>query len=92
MRPNRPKEEFPESGWTKQELLDASGLSAKTFDSLRKAARVRGPSHGGLNWLFSVDDVVALTQRAESGKWTERGGPASAGWRALLAERGITLE
>jgi hypothetical protein len=92
MRPNRPKEDLPDSGWTKQELLDASGLSAKTFDSLRKAARVRGPSHGGLNWLFSTEDLVALIHRAESGQWTERGGPASSAWRSLLADRGIEVD
>jgi hypothetical protein len=92
MRPNRPKDELPDSGWTKQDLLDASGLSPKTFDSLRKAARVRGPSHGGLNWLFSADDVIAIIHRAESGKWTERGGIPAAAWRALLAERGIEVD
>ena len=92
MRPNRDKEEIPTSGWTKQDLLDASRLSPKTFDTLRKAARVRGPSHGGLNWVFSQDDLIALIHRAESGKWTERGGPASTGWRALLLERGIELD
>ncbi len=92
MRPNRDKDQVPRSGWTKQDLIDASGLSAKTFDTLRKAARVRGPSHGGLNWVFSEDDVVALVHRAESGQWTERGGPAGVAWRALLAERGIELD
>jgi hypothetical protein len=92
MRPNRPKEDLPDSGWTKQDLLDASGLSPKTFDSLRKAARVRGPSHGGLNWLFSADDVIAIIHRAESGKWTERGGIPAAAWRTLLADRGIEID
>ena len=92
MRPFRAREEIPETGWTKQELIDASGLSAKTFDSLRKAARVRGPSHGGLNWVFSIEDVIALIHRAESGQWTERGGPAGVAWRALLAEHGVEIE
>lgn len=92
MRPTRPKEDRPEFGWTKQELLESSGLSAKTFDALRKAARVRGPSHGGLNWLFSVEDVKALVHRAESGGWTERGGPAGVAWRALLSQQGFELE
>ena len=78
-------------GWSKQELLDASRLSAKTFDIIRKAARVRGPSHGGLNWLFSTEDVIQLVQRAESGSFSERGGPAATAWRALLVEKGVEL-
>jgi hypothetical protein len=70
--------------FTKQELLEVSGLSAKTFDVIRKAARVRGPSHGGLNWKFSESDVVALIQRAGSGSFSERGGPAVIAWQAML--------
>ena len=88
----------PSEGWTKQELLDAAAggeygaLSGKTFDLIRKAARVNGPSHGGNTWVFSVDDVVALVKRAESGTFTERGRPAAAAWRTLLAERGVEVE
>jgi hypothetical protein len=78
-------------GWTKAELLEAGPISAKTFDLIRKAARVRGPSHGGLAWMFSVDDVIALIRRAESGSFTERGGTAATGWRALLTERGVRI-
>lgn len=81
-----------DEGFTKQELLTASGLSPKTFDSIRKAARIRGPSHGGLNWVFSLDDVIALVRRAESGTFTERGGPAAQAWRGLLADEGIEIE
>jgi hypothetical protein len=85
----------PDEGWSKQELLDAAAggetpLSAKTFDLIRKAARVRGPSHGGNTWVFSVADVIALVKRAESGGFSDRGRPAAAAWRELLAERGIT--
>jgi len=76
-----------DDGWTKQELMSASGLSAKTFDMIRKAARVRGPSHGGLGWVFSAADVETMVGRAESGRFSERGGPAAAAWRGLLAER-----
>lgn len=82
----------PEHGFTKQELVDLSGLSAKTFDTIRKAARIRGPGHGGRNWVFSVDDVIALIQRAESGSFSERGGPAGVAWRALLAGAGYVVE
>ncbi len=82
----------PEYGFTKQELVDLSGLSAKTFDTIRKAARIRGPGHGGRNWVFSVEDVIALIQRAESGSFSERGGPAATAWRALLAEAGYEVE
>lgn len=79
------------AGFTKQELLDASGLSGKTFDTIRKAARIRGPGHGGLNWEFSVDDVIALIRRAESGRFSERGGIPAAAWRALLTENGHVI-
>ena len=72
-------------GWSKQELMDAGGISAKTFDLIRKAARVRGPSHGGLNWVFSAEEVGELIRRAESGKFSERGTAAAAGWRRLMA-------
>lgn len=82
----------PSDGFTKKELLEASGLSPKSFDTIRKAARLRGPSHGGLNWVFSTDDVIALIRRAESGSFSERGGPAAVAWRALLAEQGIELD
>jgi len=78
-------------GFTKQQLLDACELSAKSFDTLRKAARVRGPSHGGLNHVFTVEDLVALVHRAESGNFTERGVPAAKAWRQLAVENGITI-
>jgi hypothetical protein len=70
--------------FTKQELLDASGLSAKTFDTIRKAARVRGPGHGGRNWEFSETDLHALIHRAQSGSFSERGAPAADAWLRLL--------
>jgi hypothetical protein len=90
----------PSEGWTKQELLDAVSeapgdhepLSGKTFDLIRKAARVPGPGHGGLTWVFSPEDVVALVKRAESGGFTERGVPAARAWRGLLAERGVAID
>ena len=75
-------------GFTKQELLDAAGISPKVFDSIRKAARVRGPSHGGRNWLFSRDEVLTMIERAEGGTFTERGPPAAVAWRALLEGAG----
>lgn len=79
-------------GITKQELLEAAGISSKTFDTIRKAARIKGPSHGGLSWVFSIEDVVALVKKAESGRFTERGEPAAKAWRALLLERGVRIE
>lgn len=75
----------PTMRFTKQELMDCSGLSSKTFDMIRKAARVKGPSHGALSWEFTADQLVILIQRAESGTFTERGGPAGVAWRRLLA-------
>jgi hypothetical protein len=85
-----PSETDPD-GFSKQELMDAGKISPTTFDMIRKAARVRGPSHGGRNWVFSAADVQAMIFRAESGRFSERGLPAAAGWRALLAERGIRI-
>jgi len=78
-------------GFTKQQLLDACDLSAKSFDTLRKAARVKGPSHGGLNHVFSVDDLIQLIHRAESGTFTERGAPAAKAWRAFAVENGLNI-
>jgi len=71
---------------------DHQALSAKTFDLIRKAARVSGPGHGGLTWVFSPEDLVALVKRAESGGFTERGVPAARAWRGLLAERGHVMD
>lgn len=81
-----------QDGITKQELCEAGDISAKTFDLLRKAARVRGPSHGGNTWVFSYEDIAALIKKAESGSFTERGGYAAKAWRALLLDQGIELE
>lgn len=82
----------PGEGWTKQQLLDAGNISAKLFDSIRKAARVPGPSHGGLNWVFPSGDVITIVRRAESGRFSERGTDAAKRWRALLAEHGVHFE
>jgi hypothetical protein len=79
-------------GFTKQQLLDVTDLSPKTFDTIRKAARIRGPGHGGLNWVFSVEDVITLIHRAESGTFSERGAPAAVAWRTLLAGEGYKVE
>lgn len=94
-------------GWTKQELMEAvgeaavidgeggsrrGGLSAKTFDAVRKTARVKGPSHGGLTWVFSAAEVIAMIRCAEGGKFSERGGPIAAAWRALLEAEGFAVE
>lgn len=104
-RAYRPQSRFPDQepetpaadappGWTKQELLDAipeGELSAKTFDTIRKAARVSGPSHGGRNHVFSAEDVMALIAKCESGRFTERGPVAAAVWRGMLSEKGIQM-
>ena len=79
-------------GVSKQELCNVGDISAKTFDLMRKAARVRGPSHGGLTFIFTFEDVVALIKKAESGSFTERGGFAAKAWRAMLIEQGFDLE
>ncbi len=84
-RGQSPREVFDEGqSFTKQELLEASGLSSKTFDMIRKAARIKGPPHGGLNWKFPRADVETLIEVAGGGRFTERGGPAVTGWRKML--------
>ena len=85
-RPAAPPPSQPARGWTKQELLEVCDLSPKAFDTIRKAARVRGPSHGGLSWVFSSDDVLALIHRARSGTFTEIGPAAADAWQRLLNE------
>jgi len=82
----------PEDGISKEELLEAADISSKTFDMIRKASRVRGPSHGGLDHIFPIDDIKDIIRTAEGGRFTERGAPAAQAWRAMLAERGIKME
>lgn len=79
----RPNDHDPEA-FSKQQLLDAADISPKTFDAIRKASRVRGPGHGGLNWMFSRSDIEAIIKKAESGSFTERGPAAAEAWRLLL--------
>lgn len=79
-------------GFTKRDLLEAGAISAKSFDTMRKVARIRGPSHGCLDWVFSYDDVRALIRTAEGGRYTLTGGPVAAGWRTIMAERGQRVE
>ncbi len=89
----RPPGETPveEPGWTKHDLMAAGEISGKGFDALRKAARVKGPTHGGLRHVFGVEDMFALIQKAESGKYNINGGPAAKAWRVMLAEKGIEM-
>lgn len=89
---HQPAEHSGSLGWTKQELMDAGGLSAKTFDTIRKAARVKGPSHGGLTHVFGVEDLISLTKKAGGGTFTERGAPAAKAWKALLAQAGVQFD
>lgn len=81
----------PEAGWTKQVLVDTGGISMKSFDTIRKAARVKGPPHGGLDWVFNAQDLITLIKKAECGTFSERGRPAAKQWRLLLAERGLVI-
>ena len=71
--------------------MTAGELSAKSFDTIRKAARIPGPSHGRLKHVFGADEVIALIDKAEGGKFTERGAPAARAWRQLLAEAGVAM-
>ncbi len=70
--------------------MTAGKLSPGVFDTLRKAARVKGPNHGGLDWMFSTTDLLALLHRAESGNFSIRGETAAVAWRAMLIEKGVT--
>ncbi|MBL8875540.1 MAG: hypothetical protein JNM86_07070 [Phycisphaerae bacterium] len=79
----RPNDTDPDA-FSKQQLLDAADISSKTFDAIRKASRVRGPGHGGLNWMFSRADIEAIIKKAGSGNFTERGPAAAEAWRLLL--------
>ncbi len=79
----RPNDTDP-NAFSKQQLLDAAEMSPKTFDVLRKAARVRGPGHGGLNWMFSRSDIEAIIRKAEGGTFTEKGPAAAEAWRNLI--------
>jgi hypothetical protein len=82
----------PNTQFSKRELLEASGLSPKTFDTIRKAARVKGPSHGGMDWAFTAEDVRSMIYKASGGTFTERGGPAATAWRGMLVERGFRVD
>lgn len=82
----------PNQGFLKEELLEVADISSKTFDMIRKAARVKGPSHGGLEYVFSAEDVKQIIRTSEGGRFTERGAPAAAAWRLMLTERGLSME
>jgi hypothetical protein len=86
MRRGQTREERNTEGFTKQQLLDAGQVSSGVFDTIRKAARVRGPTHGGLNWIFTREEIGILIQRARSGRFTERGPAAAEGWERLLRD------
>lgn len=78
-------------GFTKQQLMEAANISANTFDRLRRAARIKGPSHGGLAWVIPFGDIQFLIRTAENGKHTEMGPPCALAWRQLLREHGQEL-
>ena len=79
------------TGWTKGELMAAADMSAKTFDTVRKAARIKGPTHGRLKHVFDEQDMFALIQRVDSGRFSVMGPAAARAWRALLAEAGVVM-
>lgn len=85
-----PDEPHPPA-WTKAELIDAAAISPKRFDTIRKAARVKGPSHGGLKHVFSAMDLIALIQRAGSGTFSQTGKPIAEAWKTLLEEAGMRM-
>ncbi|MBU6414398.1 MAG: hypothetical protein KGS45_13120 [Planctomycetes bacterium] len=71
-------------GFSKGQLMEVASISSKTFDIIRKAARVKGPPHGGLSWIFSIEEIHMLIQKARGGNFTERGAPAADAWEYLL--------
>jgi hypothetical protein len=75
-------------GFTKKQLLEAASVSPKIFDSIRKAARVSGPPHGGLSWLFPPPDIRTMIAQARKKTQTDRGGQRIAqAWEDLLEGR-----
>jgi hypothetical protein len=70
--------------WTKAELLEAAQISNGVFDTIRKAARVKGPSHGGLGFEFDEDALRALIDRAQRPNFSDHGPPAARAWQELL--------
>ncbi len=84
-------ESAPRTGWTKGELVDAAEISPKTFDTIRKAARIKGPSHGRLGHVFDHQDMFALIQKVESGRFSVAGPSIAKAWRALLAEAKVVM-
>lgn len=84
MRRGQSPRETPEGAFSKRELMHAAKMSAGLFDSIRKAARVRGPAHGGMDWAFSREDVLALIHRARDGRFRPLAIGASQAWETLL--------
>jgi hypothetical protein len=82
---------LPNDGWTKHQLMEAAELSGKSFDTIRKAARIKGPSHGGLGHVFDAQDLFALIAKAEGGRFSQLGPSAARAWRALLTQAGIQM-
>lgn len=65
--------------------MEAGAISSGIFDAIRKASRVKGPSHGGLDWLFHPDDIKTLIAQCRKKTHTERGGEQIAqAWEALM--------
>ncbi len=89
--PEAEEDRAKEVGWTKHELMTAGDLSGRGFDTMRKAARVQGPTHGGLRHVFSADDLIRLIDKAESGKFTINGATAAVAWRKFLSDANIAM-
>lgn len=85
MRRGQSRENRNVEGFTKRELMEAAGVTSGMFDVVRRAARVRGPSHGGMDWVYSREDVMTMARKAQDGNLRERAGDAGKAWEALLA-------
>jgi hypothetical protein len=84
MRRGQQPTDHPGRTWTKAELLEAAQVSNGVFDTIRKAARVKGPSHGGLGFEFTEDDLRTLIDRAQRPNFRDHGPPAARAWQELL--------
>ncbi len=88
MRRGQSPRDTTSPGFSKAQLIEAAAISAKSFDNIRRTARVKGPSHGGLNWHIPVDDILTMIRVAEGGRFSQTGKPVAEAWRALLIEHG----
>ncbi|MEM1167386.1 MAG: hypothetical protein AAGI30_13980 [Planctomycetota bacterium] len=75
------------NGWTRAELCEHASISASTFDTIRKDAKVASASRGGggAQRRFSPAQLDRFIAVVEEGSF-HKAGDITAQWRELLAE------